>query len=256
MYNIAYAVNIVQMDRKDLNTSNIERYSEYALWGYRDLKFKILPGVTSVHVIPNDAMLAPMPPDYVFYTKVSIDICGVSYTLTRNERIPIPQLKCGIEIADICACNGNNLPTVSDFGGQFGYVPHYRAGQFVGEMYSLGGGNNSMGYFRDDETNRQFIFKGVPRYPITIEYVSDGSNGLSQIITAPAVMPIRNYVHWQWKLHSSGKEKATLPEIEMAKVDFFTAKQTLKDITNTPTIDEFCDVMYAGFQSSVKGVAI
>jgi len=256
MYNIAYAINLLQMGRKDRSTRNIETYTEYALWGYRDLKFKILPGVNVTHVMPNSAMLAAMPSDYVYYTKVSIDVCGQSYTLTVNNKIPIPKMVCGVEIADVL-CNPSNLLPLSSYeGGLFMYASHYRSGQFVGEYYSLGGGNNSAGYFREDETNRQFVFKGVPRLPITIEYVSDGSKGLDQIIPATAVIPIRNYIDWQLKEYSNGKEKVSDNEKQRAKNIYDESKLVLKNITNTPTIDYYIDVMYAGFQSSLKGVSI
>ncbi len=257
MFNLSYAINLVQMDRSDRSTKNFERYLEYANWIFRDLKFKILPGVDVTKVIPNGVGLAAMPPNYVYYTKVSVDINGCSYTLTVNNKIPIPNLKCGIEVAELCACSKNNMPGIDDFGGQFfSWVPHYRAGQFVGEYFSLGGGNNSAGYFREDFTNRQFVFRGIPRLPITIEYVSDGSKGLDQFIPATAVIPIRNGIHWQLKEHSYGKDKETIAEKQRSKDLYDESKLVLRNLTNTPTIDDFVDVMYAGFQSSPKGITV
>lgn len=248
MQTLAYPVHLVQMDRKDRKTDNLERYTEYAILGWKELKTKVEPGVSVAYLIPNEALLAPMPPDFLFYTKVAIEICGVPYTLSRNDRIPLPKIVCATEIGQLIS----EQPDLQALGGQyFSYVPHFRAGQFVGEYYSLGAGNTA-GYFRVDDTNKQFVFQNIPQLPITLEYVSSKHNGLNTLISDLAVPPLREYIHWELTERTYGKDKQSINDKQRARDNFLIAFRSYKKIIQTPTIDEFLDMSLAGFKSGAK----
>ena len=252
MTNLAAVVRYVQVDRQDFSTANLFRYMEYALLGYSDLAFKASPKVSVHYFIPNEAGLAELPVDYEFFTKVAIIIGGIPYTLTYNDKIPLPkQNECGIEVAQMVTCGGS-LALDSFNGTYFNWASHYRSGQYVGEFFSLGGGWNSLGYFKIDEKSRNMVFQNVPMVEMMLEYVSNGSDGGATLIETKALKPIRNYVHWQLAEHST----ASLSEKVRAEENYLKEYQTYKKLCNQVTIDEFIDKMYAGFMQSPKGVAL
>jgi hypothetical protein len=80
MKNINDVIRLVQVDRSDFLTKNRFRYMEYALLGYQKLNLKANPKVSVHYFTPNAALLAPLPADFEFYTKVAIIVCGVPYT--------------------------------------------------------------------------------------------------------------------------------------------------------------------------------
>jgi hypothetical protein len=106
---------------------------------------------------------------------------------------------------------GNTLPTVTqtledEIVGQKSLIPnygyyfamHFRNGQYVGEMYGLGGGFNAA-YFRIDWERRQIAFDSeVPSDEIILEYKSSGidpSGGT--IVPRKTVAALIAYIHWQ-----------------------------------------------------------
>jgi hypothetical protein len=246
-------VNLVQVDRQDFTTANKLRYMEYALLGYSDLAFKESPKVSVYYFTPNSALLAPLPVDYEFFTKICIIIGGIPYTLTCNDKIPLPKAdKCGIELPDVILNPTGYLNPEAIGGTYFGWVSHYRAGQYVGEYYSLGGGWNAAGYFRIDEKNRNMVFQNIPCCQMMMEYVSNGSDGGATLIETKALKPIRNYVHWQLAEHST----VSMGEKVRAEENYLKEFQTYKKLSNQVTIDEFIDKMYAGFSTSPNGVSL
>jgi hypothetical protein len=258
MKNLNYVVDLVRLDRQDTTTQNLERYLHFALLGYQALQLRASPKVNVYYFKPNSALLAPLPPDYEFYTKVGMFINGQWYTLTRNPRLSLPtNNECGIQSVDSLITDNSSLQALMSGGyGYYSYMPHFRAGQYVGEFYSLGGGWNALGYFDIDEKNFQIMLRNVPVTQFCMEYVSNGADGGNTLISMSAVFPIRQYVHWQLREHTYGNDKISLSEKMYERDKFYTEFQKYKDIVTTPTIDEYIDVMYAGFMSGPKGVAI
>lgn len=257
MKNLNYVVDLVRLDRQESGTQNLERHLHFALLGYQQLQLRASPKVSVHYFTPNEALLAPLPPDFEFYTKVGIIIGGMWFTLTRNDSIAAPTFdKCGVPtLGDLQQITTSAAPMQGY--GYYNYVPHIRAGQYVGEFYTLGGGWNSLGYFTIDVKNRQIVLRGVPRTQFCMEYVSNGSTGGDTLIDMSAVYPIRQYVHWQWKEHTYGTDKISLGEKQYQKAQFMEEFSKYKDIITTPTIDEYIDTMYKGFMSSgLKGVAL
>jgi hypothetical protein len=158
---------------------------------------------------------------------------------------------CGVETPyDLANCNGD--PKAFNNIG-FEWATHYRAGQYVGEYYSLGGGWNSAGYFRIDYQNNNIVLQDVPpSTQFVMEYVSNGSDGGATLIEGKAVFAIRNYVHWQLMEHSN----ISLAEKQRAEANYMKEYNDYKDIATSVTIDEFIDKMYAGFTPSVKGISL
>lgn len=250
MRNLNYICRLVQMDLDNYTSQSYQKYLQYAIMGYRKLQLKVEPKVSVHYFTPNSAGLAPLPPDFEFYTKVAMIIGGQAFTLTYNERIPLPRIECGIEVAQVAAFPQKFNRDSALIGGWFNFIPHYRAGNFVGEFYSLGGGWNSAGYFRIDWKNHQIVITGAPRTEYCMEYVSTGADDGGTLISTGAIEPLRQYVHSQLIRFSN----ASLGEKQMSDDRFREALDQYKDQIQLVTIDDFIDICYSQFQSSVKGI--
>lgn len=257
MINLNTVVNDVQVDLRGtmgpLAFAPQMRYRilEYALRGCKKLNFLANPKVSVYYFTPNAALVAPLPDDYEFYTKVAIIVCGVPYTLGWNPNIPLPRLVCGVETPydlETCDCT----PSTFNYQG-FEWASHYRSGQFVGEFYSLGGGWNTAGYFRIDLEGRRIVLQNVPsNVTFMMEYVSNGTDGGATLIEEKARYPIRSYVHWQLTEYSPAPENAKQRAQTIWREEF----NDYKKIALSVTIDEFMDAMYAGFTPGIKGITL
>lgn len=250
MKNLNYVASLVQMDMEDFTTHKRLKIIQYCIDCYKEvLRYKTDRSVEVAYLQPNDAMNAPWPSDYEYYTKVGINVGGQLVTLTLNNDIPlVRKYECGSEVADTSQVNlGVIDPSV--FTGGWGYAPHYRAGQFVGEMYSLGGGFNELGYFRVDHKMRQFQFSGVPQTEIVMEYVADSKTNGSTLIQYSDVPVIRAYVHWKLMEHD---KKVPVYEKDRKFGLFNAALVRRSDIEFIPTLSDYMDNCWKSVKSTVK----
>lgn len=250
MKNLNYVGSLVQLDLQDFTTHQLTRIMQYAIHCYKtELRYKVDRSVEVAYLTLNDVNNVSFPKDYEYYTKVAINVGGLMITLSRNDAIPFQRRNdCGnpmLEPANLDLLQ--NEPYVYPYG--FYYAPHYRNGQFVGEMYSMGGGFNEVGYFREDMALRQFQFYNVPRSEIILEYVADKNANGSTLVYMSDVEVIRQYVHWQLLEHD---RRASRGEADR-KMGLFNAALTKRvEIEYTPTISDFMDAMWSGIKSSPK----
>lgn len=239
------------MDLDNYTTQSYQKYLQYGILAYRELQLKAEPKVSVHYFTPNSAGLAALPPDFDFYTKVAMIIGGIPYTLTYSDKIPLPRVECGVEVAQVIADPQGCCNRVGYIGG-FDFMPHYRAGNFVGEFYSLGGGWNSAGYFRIDWKNHQIVITGAPRVEYCMEYVGTGADDAQTLIPNGAVQYIRHYIHLQLALFSNTSEA----DKQRKQYNCDVAFQDYKNQVQIPTITEFVDLMYCGFTNAPKGISV
>jgi hypothetical protein len=172
---------------------------QFAIHGFRKLNLYIMPNVDVAYLTPNDALVADLPVDYEKYLKIGVNVGGKIWTLTvANDGALSRKYDCGEEVSPAPVPLSTVL-TTQDVSDVFWYVPHFRNGQYVGEMFSQGGGLNAAGYYRiDNEKNRIQFYSVVPKTEIYLEYKSNGldKNGKT-LIPSAAIDPIRAYIHWQ-----------------------------------------------------------
>lgn len=248
MKNLAYCVSMVQLDRQDFSPKNYQRYLQFAINTYKDyIGMGITPSVEVLYADIDSMGHVDMPYDYEYYTKVALLINGTYYTLTRNDNMPLNNRTdtCGDELEDSLV-TASTL-TQFDYGYGYAFAGHYRAGNFVGELYGMGGGLNAGGYFTLDLKNRRFQFSDVPLTSVVIEYVSNNASQGS-LIDDLAVSVIRYGVHDQLNLFDSvnQSEKSRFEgRFKQALLDYSVS-------TTTPTVDDYLDSRYKTFKSSPK----
>lgn len=254
MKNLFYIQNLVRMDLGDTSMYHAQKVLQYCVDGYRELKMKVDSEVSVLTATPNDANIIPLPDDYVRYTKIATKICGKLFTLSVNPNMPFSRkVECGVDVEEelcACACSGTATPdTLPNIGYGFSFVPHYRAGQYVGEQYGEGGGINGAGYFRVDLQRRQIQIQRLPRTELYIEYVSSGAEVGNIIVTMLAVKPIRAYVHWQMLEHRA-RVTAVEKQRKQDQYNFALAEYRINSLSIT--IDDILDATYIGRKSTPK----
>ena len=242
---------MVQLDRQDFSPKNYQRYLQYAINIYKEyISMGINPTVEVVYADIDSMGHVDMPSDYEYYTKVALLINGIYYTLTRNDNMPINRRidTCGDEVEDtLVVATQLTEATAFDYGYGYAFASHYRAGNYVGELYGLGGGFNQAGYFTEDWKFRRFQFSDVPLTSVVIEYVSNGASQGS-LIDDLAVNVVRFGVHDQLNLFDSvnQSEKSRMEgRFKQAVLDYSVSK-------TTPTVDDYLDSRYKTFKSSPK----
>ncbi len=251
MKNLAYVVNRVQLDLQDFTTHNVPAILQHIIHAYKnELKFTASKSVKVAYLTLSDVHSAAFPKDYEYYTKIAIS-CGNKYiTLSRNQGIPLQRLvnDCGQPRLEDAVCCGDNVDMALYTDGFF-YVPHWRDGQYVGEFYSMGGGYNEAGYFREDFEMRQFQFANVPRGTVVLEYVADEDTSINTMIPFSAVEPLRQYAHWQMVEY---KRSTPLYEKQRAQDRYMYAREMYRAIVWAFTAQDYLDVCYETSRSGPK----
>ena len=249
MKNLNYVVRLVQLDLQSYSTHLVPRILQYCIDAYKqELKFKTSKSVKVAYLAMNDVNNAAWPNDYEYYTKVAINWCGRLVTLSLNNNIPLQRKydDCGIATLDQVVANPDCCNNY-DYG--YFYSPHYRNGQYVGEMYSMGGGFNEAGYFREDAELRQFQFYNVPRTEVVLEYVADEDTTGATMIPLHIVEAIRRYAHWKMVEYD---KSIPLALKQRAQDQFRFAMTELKYLTWAWTASDFMDACWAGMKSAPK----
>jgi len=251
MKNLNYVVNLVQMDTRDFSSHNVPFITQYCVHAYKsELRFKANKSVKVAYLQMNDVLNAPMPKDYEYYVKVAINFGGQYITLTRNNDIALQRKvdDCGLPKLQDITLNERLLdPFLYSYG--YYYAPHYRNGQYVGEMYSMGGGYNEAGYFREDWELRQFQFYNVASKEVVVEYVADEEANGNTMIPFSAVEPIRQYALWQMVEHD---RRVPIYEKQRAQDRYRFALANYENIVWTWTAEDYLDACYATTKSGPK----
>lgn len=248
MKNLAYCVSLIQLDRQDFSPKNYQRYLQYAINTYKEeISMGIDPSVEVMYATPDSIGCVDMPQDYEYYTKVAININGIVFTLSRNDNMPLNRRTdtCGDEVDDALIAPQGDIFTTFNYGFGYQFAGHYRAGNYVGELYGMGGGFNRAGYFTEDWKMRRFQFTNVPiDREVVIEYVSNGAN-VGSLVDDLAVPVIRYGVHDQLAMFENGGRSNFFGTFRQAVLDYRVAK-------TTPTIEDYLDSRYRTFKSSPK----
>lgn len=250
MKNLNYVASLVQLDLDDYTTHKRVKIIQYAIDCYKyQLRYKTNSNIAVAYLQPNEVLNAPWPKDYEYYTKMAINVGGTLITLTLNDNIQlVRKFDCGVETIEEAQLTAEQVG-LTGFGGGYWFAPHWRSGQYVGEMYSMGGGFNELGYFRVDHKNKQFQFANIPQAEIVLEYVADEETNGNTLIQAMDVDPIRKYIHWQLKEHSV---KVSPGEKDRSMGLFHASMKERVFLEYGATITDYLDQHYKGIQSSVK----
>lgn len=257
MYNLNYAVAFAKMDLDINSTVQDNKFLQWSKHCYSyHIGIKTDTKVKVAYLTPNEVFQVPLPKDYSGrYVKIGVIVNNRVVTLGVDETLALQNIfdDCGDYITtDSLIATSECSLTDGGYPWGFYYAPHYRNGQYVGEMYGVRGGFNSRGYYKvfKDQGIIQFD-PTFPKFTYIFEYVPDGSMDLTgmSIIDLPTVNVIRAYIHWQRVAYGN---TPSLAFTEMKKDEFELALAEFKHIAHCPTLDEWLDYSYRAYVSTAK----
>ena len=254
--NLDYIVNRVLMDLDDYSNTKYLKFLQYAIDGYTDLQLYTMQNVKVAYLPVNDNKTVDLPNDFIEYTKIGYDAGGVFRTLGHNEDLMLPRATddCGNvtnDNADVCATEELIIPGGVFPGSGFYWSPHYRNGQYVGELYSGAGDEHIDGRYRLDRDRGQIAFNSaMDADTIILEYKSSGVNGDgSTNIPRQCAPALIAYVHWQRREYNdkvAGGEKMRLQQ------RYIVEYEKLRDLEFSFTYSEYISSRREGYNSIPK----
>ena len=145
------------------------RYYNIGLRGLKELNMDVQRDIKSIEIIVDSHSSIDFPPDYIGYTKLGqADGDGRIHVLGIDTN----------RVKDIAFTNsvGSNSTDQDDY-----YLfRNFLSDGSLGSIYGVGGGNNANGYYYEDRKNNRFLFNGnLTGKTIILEYITDGSTGVS-----------------------------------------------------------------------------
>jgi hypothetical protein len=236
--NMDYIVKRVLMDLDDDSMRNYKKFLQWVIDGYTTLNLFTMQNVKVAYLPVNSNNTVNLPVDYMDYTKIGFESNGKIVTFGHNEDLILPREKddCGNIVNDNtggCDSDDAILPNYGYF-----FAPHFRNGQYVGELYAGAGGGNSDGEYRIDLEKRQIAFNSdIAASVVILEYKSAGVSGDgSTFVPRQCVPALIAFVKWQRK-ENNDKESLGAKDRVFRLYDMEYEK--LRDIEFSFTIEEY-----------------
>lgn len=249
--NLDYIVNLVLMDLDDYSMTKYKKFLQYAILGYQDLNLYTMQNIKVAYLPVNENKTVDLPIDYVDYTKIAIDAGGKLETLTLNEDLMLPRTTddCGNDTnLNTGACSVDDI-VFPNYGYYF--APHYRNGQYVGELYSGLGEGGTNGQYRVDTDKRQIAFSSdLVAETVVLEYKSSGVSGDGATnIPRQCVEALRAYVHWKRKEYN---DKVAQSEKARLQNNYYIEYEKLRDFVFDFTINEYYESRASSYKMIPK----
>jgi hypothetical protein len=250
------------MDLEDYSMTMYKPLLQYAINGLLDINLFVGDQIKVAYLPVNqNTKTAELPLDYIRYTKIGYNDGGVIalFGLNRGLMMARDVDDCGNqtnENTSNCGANtsggsSNQLSNlIHPYSGYY-YAPHYRNGQFVGELFGGAGGRHNDGEFRIDHQNRQIVFNSeIQAEEIIIEYKSSGvSSDGSTCIPREYVPAIKAYVHWQRREY---KDKVAQSVKDSLMGRYYSQFEQLKNLNLAFTLSEYLDSTRGTYKQTPK----
>ena len=191
------------------------------------------PCLKTVHIKLNSLKQAPLPQDYIKYTKIAVNYGGKLYTLGLDNSITLPE--------NTQVCGVDTAPDNQEGVGVW-FSPYVYGGQMYNAVYSIGGGFNEAYYRIDTQKHLIQLLGSVPKGEIVMEYWSSNAEANeSTIIPTLWISPLRYYLFWQITDFKPSRYKAARDYMGLYEYEVREAQ-----IADGLTLDEVMDAVYAG----------
>lgn len=225
------------------------RLMQIAISGLRDLhndrpstnKFATLP-ILSNHTVT-------LPNDYIDYVRIGVCYNGSVIALGENPIMCPPHTDdCGnIEV------DQPSFPTVPDAYPTYPYgAPFLISGAYSGRMYGIGGGNNSIGYYKVFKDEGYIALQAMSGEfdEIILEYVGDLTQVDGQFVVHPFdVEAVKAWMWWKWVQRA---KSYTQYDKEMSRIAYGNEKRKASGRHGRMPMNELLQVLRSGYKSSPK----
>jgi len=214
------------------------RYFNIGLRGLKELNFDTVRQIKSVELQLDNKNTVTLPSDYVSYIKIGVaDNNGnVSYMGLRENINFVP---------------GTQSTTVQDNTENPPIFSYNNYDNSLWGRYGQGGGNNANGYYRENLNDRTIEFSNS-NGPIILEYVSDGSTGLTGTeikVHAFAEEALRSFIYWK---SVQRKRAINMNEKMAAKNEYYNQKRLSRARMQSFNKNEALQTSRKAFKQSPK----
>jgi len=216
------------------------RYFNIALRGLKELNFDTVRQIKSVELQLDSKNTVTLPSDYVAYVKI-----GISAT---DGEISYMGKKDNINFVSGTKANSSTTSTTED-------PPIFSYNNYDNSLwgrYGQGGGNNANGYYRENLDDGTIEFSGGGGGAIVLEYISDGSTGLTGTeikVHAFAEEALRSFIYWK-SVHR--KRAINMNEKMLAKTEFYNQKRLSRARMQSFNKEEALQTSRKAFKQSPK----
>jgi len=233
--NIEYVIQSA-LNRVKGQTAEIPRLEQIAI----EWMTEVVRGTTAfpcmkvAHLQVNSLRQAPLPSDFMRYSKIALNVGGRLITLGLDPNMSIPTTM------EACGFDQMSNPNVSNQGVFF--IDHTWRGTYYPALFGMGGGFNEA-YYRIDPTNTFIqLSNGIEGKDIVLEYLSTGKDVNSQtLVPHYYIEPMRNYIIWQ--LAEFEPQKYTVNAKDRERI--YTESMADAAMATGNTIDELLDAYYS-----------
>jgi hypothetical protein len=235
-------------------SSKYQRFLHWGLEAIADFHFDSAQEVKTEKLEMNDIKQVELPIDFVDLVKIGIQ-CGdriKTFSVADNINLLHNTNDCGNPVAfDGCGCSVNSLPSnYSDFGGYY-FFNYNENGENLGGLYGVGGGYNSLGYYKIIRNQSPGVIQftsEVNNTNVYLEYISTGFNPSEQTVVNPyAAKLIKEYIHWR-RLWFAGDPRAQKAE-EMYYAEYNRVRHRLSDFS----IKDVLELSRRYYGQAIKG---
>jgi len=225
------------------------RFLQFAIEGVKEInreyknviKWKTIP-------ISEINFTAALPTDFIDYLRISICWRGQLFALGLNDNMCPPHFdSCGNIVVDgVDSTNRDSINTFT-WGSQYN-----SDGFYIGKMYGIGGGGNSIGSYNVYKTLGYIAFQNITQDydEIILQYIGDVDvvDG-EHVIDSAYSEAIKAWIYWKsiQRMRSYG-----LGEKKSAENDFYNAKRKGAMTQKAFTITEAVSAIRQGYRSSPK----
>jgi hypothetical protein len=210
-----------------------------ALSGLRELHLDVNGIIKIVELPVNDNDTVDLPNDFINYRKIGIvGGDGRIHAMGRDNNISL-QPDCGVDGRDIQKNEGVNTFAGLPFAGSFWGIADGNGG-----VFSVGGGNNTIGYYRFNRKLNQLWLSGLnTTNSIIVEYIADlntDDNGEDFIVNPYCIEAIKTWISWKYV---SGDRNTGAGEKQMRRQEYFNSLRICKNRYGSSTPEEWKEAL-------------
>lgn len=190
-----YIVQEFLMLRGDQVNSNVAKYYQTALRGFKELSYDVFGSLkTCVLDMQSETSSIDFPCDYVNYNRIGVLKDGAVFWLGYNKDQLIT--RCNKKINAITDKYPYNITNFIDFSNSVD--PFVTSMFYDGGIYNARGGNNDKGYYNVLREQGRIAFTSEVNGQILLEYISDGVEDPSEVFVHTwMIEPIKAWLNWQ-----------------------------------------------------------
>lgn len=252
--NLDYVVKQVLLDLDDNTLHRYDKYLQLAINGFTALNLFTIQNVRVAYLPISNIKTVDLPDDYIMYTKIGYNRDGSFYNLSVNDNLMLARDNgdCGEPVNDNQATCDNTLsyPYVGAY-----YAPHWRNGNFVGEVYGASGGRADI-QFRIDLERRQIVLDSdvttgdLAVTELILEYKSSGISIAGEtIVPREYVECLKKYIHWQIVEYKDGM---AMNIKQRSQNLYYIEYEKVRKLVFSFTLQDYLDMTYSTYKQTPK----